>query len=224
MTKKINVLILEDHQSIVDGYMFRLANNPNIEINETIAYGNLLLPSIDKHNPDVLILDLGVKISESNSNPYPIASTIPEIRRTYPDIAIIIISMYLEGSLISSLMELGINGYILKEDQPSIRNLENIIFSVVNGGTYLSKLANQLIFKEREKLVLTHRQLEILSLLAAYPDLTSKAIAKKLNVADSTVRNLLSSTYTRLGVGNKTAAIVKAQQIGLIPTTTPSKK
>ena len=51
---------------------------------------------------------------------------------------------------------------------------------------------------------------------AARPDLTSAALAQELNLAHSTVRNLLSSAYYRLGVSNRAAAVAKARHLGLI--------
>jgi DNA-binding NarL/FixJ family response regulator len=55
-----------------------------------------------------------------------------------------------------------------------------------------------------------------LSLLAAYPNLTTAEAALQLKVANSTVRNILSGAYLRLEVQNRTAAIAKARQRGLL--------
>jgi DNA-binding CsgD family transcriptional regulator len=67
---------------------------------------------------------------------------------------------------------------------------------------------------------LTPRQREVLSLLASRPYLTTAGMAEVLEVAPSTIRNLLSDAYERLEVPNRAAAIVKARQLGLI---TPDK-
>jgi hypothetical protein len=59
--------------------------------------------------------------------------------------------------------------------------------------------------------------LEALSLCAAYPDAETDFLAQKLGVTGSTLRNLLSGTYFRLGVRTRAAAIAKAHQLGIIP-------
>ena len=66
------------------------------------------------------------------------------------------------------------------------------------------------------------RQLEALSLCAAYPEATTAELADRLGVAHSTLRNLLSGAYLRLNVRSRTAAVAKAQRLGLItpPETT----
>lgn len=63
---------------------------------------------------------------------------------------------------------------------------------------------------------LTPRQLEVLSLSAALPDLSSAQLAQRLGIAASTLRNMMSEAYLRLGVHNRAAAIAKARQLGLI--------
>jgi DNA-binding NarL/FixJ family response regulator len=56
-----------------------------------------------------------------------------------------------------------------------------------------------------------------LLLSAAYPDDSTVELAKRLNVASSTVRNLLSQTYIRLDVHTRAAAIAKIKKMGLLP-------
>jgi len=68
----------------------------------------------------------------------------------------------------------------------------------------------------------TVRQLEVLSLCASYPDATSAELANRLGIANSTFRNLLSEAYLRLDVRNRTSAIAKARQLGLISPETPT--
>jgi DNA-binding CsgD family transcriptional regulator len=71
-------------------------------------------------------------------------------------------------------------------------------------------------------MTLTPRQLELLSLCAAYPDLSTAELAQKMSVSNSTVRNLLSSAYLRLNVHSRTAAIEKARDLGLITPRPPT--
>ena len=224
MENKIRVTILDDHQSIVDGYLFRLGKVPQIEIVTTLEYGEDLEVALKKQVPDVLILDVNVKVSAENSNNYPIFHIIPNLLQRYPDLAILVISMHNDRSIIRAVMEGGASGYILKDDQRTIQELGSVILSIVSGGIYLSEKVRNLYIKNRSAASeepLTGRQMEALSLCAAYPDHTTERLARTMNVANSTVRNLLSGAYLRLGVNSRAAAIAKARQMGLIPPDSP---
>jgi len=224
MENKIRVTILDDHQSIVDGYLFRLRKVPQIEIVTTLEYGEDLEVALKKQVPDVLILDVNVKVSAENSNNYPIFHIIPSLLQRYPDLAILVISMHNDRSIIRAVMEGGASGYILKDDQKTIRELGSVILSIVSGGIYLSEKVRNLYVKNRSAASeepLTGRQMEALSLCGAYPDHTTERLAQIMNVANSTVRNLLSGAYLRLGVNSRAAAIAKARQLGLIPPDSP---
>ena len=120
MENIIRVTILDDHQSIVDGYLFRLSKVPQIEIVTTLEYGEELEVALKKQVPDVLILDVNVKVSAENSNNYPIFHVIPNLLQRYPDLAILVISMHNDRSIIRAVMEGGASGYILKDDQKTI--------------------------------------------------------------------------------------------------------
>ena len=219
MSKKTRVIILDDHQSIVDGYLFRLGNTPQIEVVATLAVGDELEPALEKFSADILLLDVSVPISSNDLNPYPILHVIPKLLQRYPNLAIMVISMHDERALIRAVMERGASGYILKDDGKAIQELPNIIQSISNGGVYLSEKARKAVIHDKglanEKL-LTDRQLEILSLCVAYPDATTVTLAQKMQISNSTVRNLLSGAYLRLEVHTRAAAIAKAHRLGII--------
>ena len=218
-TKKIRVTILDDHQSIVDGYVYRLSQIPQIEVAATCSFGDELEHALAKHSTDVLLLDVNVPAGPDNPNPYPILSIIPKLLQIYPDINILVISMHSERGLIRAVMEAGASGYILKDDQATVRDLGNVILSVGGGGIYFSQKAYQLYAKSQlddGPEHLTARQLEVLSLCAAYPDDTTAELAQRMTIANSTLRNLLSGAYVKLEVHTRTAAIAKARQLGII--------
>lgn len=225
MPDKVRVMILEDHQSIVDGYIFRLSGNPHIEVALTLSRGDELEAAMRKHRTDVLILDVQVPVSEGNQNSYPILHVIPQLIQQYPDLAVLVISMHSERGLIRAVMDAGASGYILKDDHKAIRELANIILSIAAGGIYLSEKAKGVFTKDRSAAVdepLSARMMQVISLCAAYPDSKTAELAEMMKVANSTVRNLLSSAYIRLGVGNRAAAIARARQLGIIPVEIPA--
>jgi len=224
MTDKIRVAILENHQGIIDGYQFRLTSTPDIEIVATATYGEELEPMLAQVPADVLILDVHVPTSQENINPYPILYLIPRLLQTYPNLVILVISMHTQRRLIESVMEAGASGYILKDDYATIRDLASVIRSVANGGIHLSQSAYQKLDKGYSGSMdraLAPRQLEVLSLCAAFPNISTAEVASKLCVANSTIRNLLSGAYLKLNVRNRAAAVAKARQMGLLPPDVP---
>lgn len=228
MTDKIRITILDDHPSIIDGYVFRLTENPQIEIAATINFGQDLEPTLAKCPTDVLLLDVNVPISEDNPNQYPILHVIPKLLQTYKGLGILVISMYAERGLIRAVMESGASGYVLKDDQTATRDLANVVLSVAGGGIYYSQKAHEIYSTHlsKESMLLSQRQLEALSLCGSYPNFSTADLAVKMSVSNSTVRNLLSAAYLKLDVNNRAAAIAKAQQLGLIthPITLPLQK
>ena len=217
MSKKFKVAILDDHQSIVDGYKYRLASNPEIEVVATAFFGEELEPLLKEHSVDVLLMDISVPTSKTNSNPYPILYLIPEFLNKYPALSILVISMHDQRTIIQAVLEAGASGYILKDDRAMIESLGSAVQSIAHGGICISRsLANLLMDNSSPSQGLTTRQAEILSLLAAYPELTTADTALQLNIAHSTVRNLLSGAYLRLGVRNRAAAILEARRLGLV--------
>jgi DNA-binding NarL/FixJ family response regulator len=218
MERKILVGILDDHPPIIEGYNSRLRGHPHIEVAWSASNGEGL-EKLQEHSPvDVLLLDIVVPVSETNRAPYPILSVIPRLLQTYTDLAILVITMHNQPLLIRAIIDAGASGYILKDDHHFFNNLPMIIESVIHGGIYLSQQAKQQLFKREgaSSPRLATRQLEALSLCAAYPEATTYELAKRMGVANSTIRNLLSNAYVALDVHSRTAAVAKAQQLGMI--------
>jgi two-component system response regulator DevR len=215
----IHVAILDDHQSIIDGYTYRLNHTAGVEVVATATFGEELEPMLEKHPVDVLLLDLSVRTSEENANPFPILYIIPKLLQKHPDLVVLVISMFVEPGLMRAIVEAGASGYMLKDDPGAFRDLGNIVLSVAHGGVFFSRKAHDVYLQagqEGSAVSLTPRQLELLSLCAAYPDLSTADLAQKMSVSNSTVRNLLSSAYLRLNVHSRTAAVEKARELGLI--------
>ncbi|MFZ5880994.1 MAG: response regulator [Chloroflexota bacterium] len=234
VSEKIKVTIVDDHQGIIDGYMFRLQGHPQVEVAAACMYGDEIEPGLKTHPTDVLILDLNLPTSRSDPTPYPTLRVIPELLQRYPQLVILVISMRKERSLVRNALEAGATGYILKDDSNAILELGNIIVSIARGGIYMSAEVNQALLRggEANEVKLSPRQLEALSLSAAYPNSTTWDIALKMEVKHATVRNLLSGAYLKLEVNNRAAAIEKGRALGLLPfdlpplspPTAPSKK
>lgn len=224
MAKKIRVTILDDHPITVDGYHFRLDKLPDIQIVATLGYGEELAPSLEEHPTDVLLLDFSVPSSPQNSNIFPILTEIPKLLQIYPNLCILIVSMYAERSIIRAVMEAGASGYVLKDDTDAVQELPNIVRSVADGGIFLSRRAGELYQKrgEPESAGLSRRQLEVLLLCAAFPGSKTAELAEKMFVSNSTVRNLLSGAYLKLNAHTRAGALQKARQMGLLSSDLPT--
>lgn len=217
----INISILEDHQGVIDGYLFRIKEDKSLQIAGIARYGQDLEPMLAAHPTDLLILDLEVQISPANSNTFPIMQVIPKLIKKYPAMTILVISMHTQIVLIEKLVELGIGGYIAKNDSEAIQHLTQIIVTLRSGGVYFSPEAYTKLrsLKTRSSSsLLSPRQLEALSLCVAFPDSDTNDLAIRLGVSKSTFRNTLSDAYERLGVHTRRAAINYLQQLGLDET------
>jgi len=218
-TKSVHVAILDDHQSIIDGYTYRLNNTPGIELVATALYGDELYSMLRKQPVEVLLIDLSVQTSAHDRTPYPVLRTIPQLLQDYPDLKVLVVSMYAGPGLMRTIMEAGVSGYITKDDHEALRNLGKIVLAASSGDIYFSQESYRL-YRQYEKIrtgdLLTPRQVEVLSLCALYPELSTAELAGVLAVSNSTARNLLSSAYLRLGVHSRNGAIEKARELGLI--------
>jgi DNA-binding NarL/FixJ family response regulator len=180
---------------------------------------------LEKHRIDVLLLDLNVRTSEDNANPFPVLYLVPKLLQKHPDLVVLVISMLIEPGLMRSIVEAGASGYMLKDDSGAFRDLGNVVLSVAHGGVYFSKKVHDLylqVGQGNNGSPLTPRQLELLSLCAAYPDLSTADLGQMMSVSNSTVRNLLSNAYIRLNVHSRTAAVEKAREMGLITPRPPT--
>jgi DNA-binding NarL/FixJ family response regulator len=222
MPDLVHIGILEDHIATATGYKALLESNERLKICWSAQYYNEVEPNLENHQTDVLLLDVGVDKTPTDPNPFPILHVIPILLGKYPEMAILIISMYNRRALIKATQRAGAVGYILKDDFSSFDILDQIILDIADGGIYYSPEAEKLLHLPREDTPsLTRRQSEILSYIASSPNLTTGELAQQLNLAPSTIRNHLTEAYIRLGVNRLASAITKARQLGLI---TPEDK
>lgn len=215
---QIRISILEDHQGIIDGYLYRLSSNKNFRIGGIARYGEDLDLMLSGNPTDILILDIEVPSSQTNPNPFPVLNAIPKLKKTWPKMAILVISSHTQQVLVERLFELGVQGYIFKNDFDAIEHLAEVIISVSKGGFYFSQgayLQLRSLKSSEAHPLLSPRQLEALSLCVAFPDSSTIELAQRLGVTNSTFRNLLSKAYARLGVRTRVAAIAELQRMGI---------
>ena len=223
MAEPIKVAILDRNQSFVFSYLYCLKDKENVEVIGSVNYAEELFPFLAENPIDVLITGINFPTSRELPNLYPVHILIPKLLEKYPDLIILVISNQCHSVTIKAIMEAGARGYILKEDNQSICNLGEIIQTVYSGDVHFSQEVFQTLFQKfSTELPITTRQLQALTLCATYPGETTADLASRLGIADSTFRNLLSRTYLKLGVRNRTSAITEARRKNLIPPDTPT--
>jgi DNA-binding NarL/FixJ family response regulator len=202
--KNITVAILDDHQGALDGYAFRLESHSDVTVVAVAQHWSELEQQLHDQSVDVLILDVSVPTAQNDKNPYPILHVLPTLLRAHPAMAILVISMHKQRTLVKAVMAAGAKGYILKDDREAILQLAEIIKSVAAGGVYLSEQSYAVLTEKNppweDMQALTARQLQALSLCASSPDI---------------------SAYERLKVSSRAAAIAKAREMGLITPFSP---
>lgn len=217
MKDTVRVVILDDHQSIIDGFIYRLSPVKDIKVVDSSLYGDDLVRMLKKNNPDVLLLDLSVPISAKNASQFPMIFKLKEIARDFPKVKVIVISTFKARGLVKAAIESGVRGYIFKDDQASIHQLARIVMIVAGGGNYFSQGAYLDLPDEKTWKQITPRQMEVLTMAAAYPDDSTDELAKRLKISGSTLRNILSNAYSRLGVHTRSAALERIRSLKIYP-------
>ena len=107
MTRPIKVAIADDHALFRAGVRTSLMARKDVELIAEADNGMQLLNLLKHIEPDVILLDIQMPIMDG-------IQTLPEIRKLYPHIKVIILSMHNDHSMISKLMEIGANSYLTK--------------------------------------------------------------------------------------------------------------
>lgn len=220
--KPITVVTLDDHHLVREGIRRLLDEDPTLELVGEGWAGEQLEPLLAQHRPDVLLLDVGMPQSATepsgpSENTFRLLPTLARLQQQYPTVRVIIVSQYASPVLIESAIELGVYGYLLKDDIFS-RYLADAIHAVMCGECYFSEgVTRRLVAPDdRGDRQLTRRQREVLQAIAAAPELTHAQHADTLGISEHTISHHLRQVFARLAVSNLTAAIVKAARMRLI--------
>src|SRR5690606_3122626 len=146
-----------------DGYKYYLQGETDIELVATIEVGEDLPKLLQEHDPiHVLILDVGVPTSRTNSSPYPVLYLLPLLLQQHPKLNILVISMHKENVLIKALIDAGASGYVFKDDRETLQEFSSVIRMIAGGGIYFSREAHRMIMRQSSHTqILSPRQLEV---------------------------------------------------------------
>jgi len=208
----IRTVIADDHQLFTEGLknILRRSDQFDFQILGEAENGKDLLPILQRTYPDLLLLDLNMPESDG-------FEVLQNIKDQYKDMKVVALTMYDEAKLVKSAFKAGVDGYLLKNSDPS--ELIDAISEVLKGKTYIGIGVHLIgipnsngnthradktreVFEDKfiQKYNLTKREIEILKLISqAY---SNKEIAKELFISDQTVSVHRKNIMRKLSVSN----------------------
>ena len=215
--KSIRVLVADDHPVFRRGMRAILGSDPETELVGEATDGEEAVAQALELRPDVILMDLNM----------PNTTGIEATRRileTNPDTFILMLTMFEDDDSVLAAMRAGAHGYLLKgaDGAQTLRAIHAVADGeAIFGPTITRRLTEYFTTpgQTRESTSsqpfpsLTEREYEILALMAG--GLTNTAIATRLYLSPKTVRNYVSSIFTKLHVTDRPQAIVRAREAGL---------
>jgi two-component system response regulator NreC len=211
---KTRILLVDDHQIIVDGLKSLLKNSDEILVAGEANNGREALRLLELINIDVMLMDIDMPVMNG-------IDALKEIRRRGKEVKVIILSMHQEAGMIKSLMNLGANGYLLKSS--SQEEVIDAIQKVATGKSYFSaEVTYSLLNKDQNMYrdsspqieLLTDRESEIVQLIAE--GFSNKEIGNKLFISHRTVDTHRTNIMKKLNVSNIAGLISYAIKNGIV--------
>jgi DNA-binding NarL/FixJ family response regulator len=212
----IKVMLVDDQNLVRKGVRSLLELSEEIEVIAEAADGAEAIRMVPEVKPDVVLLDMRM----------PGLSGLDVLRKLSEDGSLpptIILTTFDDDELVLAGIRCGARGYLLKD--VALAELVNAIRTVSEGGSIVKPAVTQRLLKGLENLQnefssldqpdpLTDRETEILRLMAG--GYSNKEIANSLGVAEGTVKNHVSNILSKMGVRDRTRAVLKAFELGQI--------
>jgi NarL family two-component system response regulator LiaR len=208
----IRVLLADDHTIVRAGIRRFLEQPGDIEIVAEAEDGEAAKTLIEKHKPDVAVLDIQM----------PKASGIEVtrwVRAKVQGVGVLILTAYDDMPYVMGVLQAGANGYVLKTASPE--ELIQAVRDVHAGKSALDAAITQKVMaqmfdqhKTSTLQPLTDREMEVLQLTAK--GFTNKAIAVQLDISDRTVQGHLAHIFGKLQANSRTEAVMRAVSLGWI--------
>lgn len=207
------VLLVDDHALILQGLQSVISEMPEIGEVCIASSGNEALSILEKKTFDLYLLDL--ELPEMDG-----LTLLKQIRRKYPAARIIVNTMHEEPWVIRKIMQLDLNGVVLKSGEVS--ELIDAVRAVLQGGVYFCRefkeLELQSVKRKRDvpecSMWLTQREKEVLREIAT--GMQTREIAERLHVSVNTVESHRKSLMLKLEARNAVELVVKAIRMGLV--------
>ena len=196
MTKKIKVLIADDHALMRMGLKALLETQPDIETVGEASDGDEALRKARKSLPDVIIMDILMPGTDG-------IEATRQITEELPNVKILILTTSTSSDDLNMAIQAGAAGAVLKSE--ANKRLLSAIRAVAKGASAISSEVRTMIDEDPPAAELTPRQMEILGKMAQ--GLTNKDIATALSCSPESVKDRVNSICTKLGAANRSEAI-----------------
>jgi DNA-binding NarL/FixJ family response regulator len=205
---RIRVIVVDDHTVMRAGVVALLAGEDGIDIVGEAGDGRAALDLVERHAPDVALIDLRMPVLDG-------VGTTTEIVARYPRTRVLILTTYDTDQDIERGVEAGAIGYLLKDT--TREQLADAIHAAARGETVLApRVAEKLIARMRRPVQepLTARETDVLGAVA--DGLTNAEIGRRLVISEATVKTHLLRLFAKLDVNDRTRAVVVAMERGLL--------
>ena len=210
---KVRVLVADDQTLFRAGLVRLLEEDPRVEVVGQAGDGAEAVDLAGRLRPDVVLMDLRMPNVDGIEATRRIAAEYPEVR-------VLLLTVLDADNNVIQALKAGASGYILKDSRPD--SIVSSLLAVMAGERVMaSAVANRVL----EMLTgtttpkefydgLTSREIEILKLLAG--GMANKQIAYRLKISEKTVRNHVSNMYEKLGIYDRSQAVLYAVRKGLV--------
>jgi two-component system, NarL family, response regulator len=206
MAETIRILIVDDHSVVRDGLAAVLGFDPEMSVVGHAKDGNEAVTRFRELNPDIVLMDLAMPQMDG-------VRAIAGIRREFPDARILVLTTYDGDEAVFRALDNGARGYLLKDCATT--ELLTAIRKVHAGETHVTgAAATRLAERAMAGAALSPREIEVLTLIAAGK--SNKEIAAELFVTEGTVKTHVLNIHVKLGVRDRTEAVVLAIKRGIL--------
>ena len=207
LPNRIRVLLADDHPLIIAGIRRTLERVDDIDVVGEAHSGPELLQLIERRSPSIVLMDLRMPGVTG-------AECIEQIRQTWPEIKVVVLSASEDRPSIDSALHAGASAYVLKS--AAAVDVASVLRQASNGAVFHAPTtpARRATVEDEPALpALTDRERTILASVAA--GLTTAAISKDLWVSEHTIKFHLTNIYRKLGVTNRAGAVRYALEHGI---------
>src|ERR687887_877965 len=203
--RRLRVLIVDDHSLIRRAVRALLSHEADIEVVGEADSGEKVLPLVGQTGPDAVLLDVRRPGMDG-------LTVLERLREKYPSVAVVMLSGIDDPALVRAALERGASAFVLKHIDP--RDLGSALRQSVTGTIFRPLDLLNAAQNACEETGLTKRELSILEELPA--GASNQQIAKRLFLAEQTVKFHLTNIYRKLGVSTRTEALRYAYENGLV--------
>lgn len=205
---QVRVVLAEDNLLVREGLRAVLAKEQGLEVMAACTGLDELLAAVDRHGPDLVVTDIRMPPTHTDEG----IRAARALRRSYPDIGVLVLSQFVEASYALALLEEGSKGrgYLLKDRVTQPERLAAAIGAVAAGGSYIDDAVVDALVAARAPGGrspldrLSPREGEVLSQVAR--GRSNGAIANQLGISTRAVEKHMSAIFTKLGLSEDTTS------------------